>query len=500
MFSETTRASFFPTLAYLYVNITVSVTSLSEVPSSTAGMRTIIATGLLIVIVDHVVTARAVVHYPAEATRLRSIRCRLCCARSPNATGDLALCAPIHQTIMDTLPLETTQWIFELACTDGGHTGHALSLVSSHFHTVARKTRFHSVALAASPRRLQAFVGLYERECDALLGDRPRIRHLHVTFPCISGQNASSRRGGPSSRSRSLSPQPSNSSREINLPNLPVADDNLSSTSSAQPVVEGHLFVQPSYRSLVERPAPDPTASPEYISAAQTLFRLVTPDLLTLVVQCGFTCGGELTLPVIHGPFPRLREATFVGLADFRALFNAVLPTDGLTETPLFPALTRLSLTPFGKWRYDPALAFWSTAAPRVTHLSVADAEGWAGALASAVGVRVWEEPPPRTFLTSIRDGPLALARPPPAATFPTVRHLLMRPGTGPLRAVCGKVWSGYHARVRTLKRVEHACQGVGVEALVLPAPIDEDYLRVHYTSIRRGWLERVQDERDGAG
>ncbi|EIW62616.1 uncharacterized protein TRAVEDRAFT_42965 [Trametes versicolor FP-101664 SS1] len=86
---------------------------------------------------------------------------------------------------MDTLPLETLQHIFELACTDGGRTGNSLSLVSKGIRAAVRTTRFHSIALIASPRRLQSFIDLYRRECDPARGDRPRIQHMHVAFPYI---------------------------------------------------------------------------------------------------------------------------------------------------------------------------------------------------------------------------------------------------------------------------------------------------------------------------
>ncbi|KAI0633281.1 hypothetical protein C8Q77DRAFT_776502 [Trametes polyzona] len=54
---------------------------------------------------------------------------------------------------METLPLETAQMICELACTDGGYTGQSLALVSKAYRAISRRTRFHSLMLAASPRR-----------------------------------------------------------------------------------------------------------------------------------------------------------------------------------------------------------------------------------------------------------------------------------------------------------------------------------------------------------
>ncbi|KAH9851352.1 hypothetical protein C2E23DRAFT_904375 [Lenzites betulinus] len=104
---------------------------------------------------------------------------------------------------MDTLPLETLQRIFAFACTDGGPTGVALSLTSKVIRAASRTARFHSISLVATPRRFRAFVALYERECDASLGDKPHIRHLYLTYPDSLPKGSLQER-----RSRSLSPSP----------------------------------------------------------------------------------------------------------------------------------------------------------------------------------------------------------------------------------------------------------------------------------------------------
>ncbi|KAI0656590.1 hypothetical protein C8Q70DRAFT_324832 [Cubamyces menziesii] len=109
-----------------------------------------------------------------------------------NPLGDARLPAspilPPHFTTMDTLPLEILQRIFTLACTDGSHTGIALSLASKSIRAASRTARFHSIALIANPRCLQSFLALYERECEEAVSngeDKPRIRHLYMTFLCI---------------------------------------------------------------------------------------------------------------------------------------------------------------------------------------------------------------------------------------------------------------------------------------------------------------------------
>ncbi|KAH9858631.1 hypothetical protein C2E23DRAFT_880093 [Lenzites betulinus] len=418
---------------------------------------------------------------------------------------------------MDTLPLETAQRIFELACTDGGATGHALSLVSKDFRAIARKTRFHSVALVASPRRLQAFVTLYEHECDAARGDKPHIRHLHVAFPRIPPPNSR----GPSTRGpgRSLSPRRRATTTVADpepTPSASVAAVSTVSTSTAelipiprrlQPLVgEDAPVMLRSRRQPADEDSeePDPAASPEYLHAAETLFRLATPDLITLAVQCGFSAGGDLVLPAIHSPFPRLRELAFVGISDIRTLLSPQLvAADGAPQPVLFPAVTHLSLAPPGRhWRRDPSLAFWSAAAPRVRHLSVADAEGWAGNLAAAVGVRVRWEPLPRLPPSARRARrPVRESdEPPPPPTWPSVRRLLLQPGPGPIGARCGNAWEYHNAQVEVLTQIQRGAEGAGVDVVLLPAPKVLRCLPDFYVSVRSGWLARVEDEDDAVG
>ncbi|KAL1945975.1 hypothetical protein VTO73DRAFT_1977 [Trametes versicolor] len=88
---------------------------------------------------------------------------------------------------MDTLPLETLQQIFALACTDGGFTGCSLSLTSKAVRAAVRTIRFHSVSLVAYPARLDSFVGLYAQECDPTLGDIPKVQHLRLVIPPSQG-------------------------------------------------------------------------------------------------------------------------------------------------------------------------------------------------------------------------------------------------------------------------------------------------------------------------
>ena len=86
---------------------------------------------------------------------------------------------------MDTLPVELLTPICFLACTDGGPTACALSLVSRHIHAVSRPARYHSVAfsgprvLTAVPRFLTRLKEEYEDREHAKAASR--VRHLFVS-------------------------------------------------------------------------------------------------------------------------------------------------------------------------------------------------------------------------------------------------------------------------------------------------------------------------------
>lgn len=398
---------------------------------------------------------------------------------------------------MDTLPVETVQHIFELACTDGGATGNALVLVSKEFRAAARKARFHSVSLTATQHSLQAFSALYERECDPVQGDKPRIRHLLVSFSQTLDDTA---RLPPSHSTRT--PIGASGMRKLRLwGTLKKVIRSRSSTSSGS--VEG--------TSTAGRTGEGPPWEcfssmacsclfPGYASAAQSIFRLAAPDLVTLVMQGASTmCCHPSAFPIINEPLPSLREATFVNV-DIRTLFSKQL-TSEVAETPIFPALTHLSLSRSGFWGPAPALEFWPAAAPHVTHLSAADAEGWIASLASAVGVRR-----PNTNVIAIHPNseyeplPPSSDEPPPEPTYPSVQHLLLRPSMGPVGACCGNAWMGHAARMRGLGQIERDCQERGVEAFVLMPSKDPTFLRDRYKVARREWLERIEDGSDGAG
>ncbi|KAH9847197.1 hypothetical protein C2E23DRAFT_849902 [Lenzites betulinus] len=389
---------------------------------------------------------------------------------------------------MESLPVETVQRIVHFTCTDGGATGCALSLVSRDFRAIARTTRFHSVALAASPRRLQAFVDLYERECDPVLGVKPLIRHLHLTFPHTPDSASIRRRrkmsSKPNLRTRSLSPSRPSPSHSISV----IADSDRPPVESS---TSGVLY---------------PTKSPEYRHAAETLFRLVTSDLITLVVQCGFTAGSSIDLRAIQSPFPSLREATFVGIYDVETLFSTQLIHKRI-GVPIFPALTHLSLGPTGSLDRHSCHGidlFWSYAAPRVTHLSVSEAENYAEALVRAVGVGMREDLEHQLALLTGNgppwNDPISRLHAPRVPSYPSVRQLLVQPSAVPASTASPPAHWRYEVRVTRLRYLREGCEDIGVEVVMLPAPKDSQNLFDHYALVRSGWLARVQDDSDDVG
>lgn len=441
---------------------------------------------------------------------------------------------------MDTLPLETLQRIFELACTDGGRTGNSLSLVSKGIRAAARTTRFHSIALIASPRRLQSFIDLYGRECDPARGDRPRIEHLHVAFPYIElGAIVHVVRGAdmhwPLAHTRSLEPFPSPLAQSTLKTAVPArgADQGTARTSTARtlPPALQHDAVRPNiwrrtllairrYRTVAMESltghrrtscsdhqttsGPEhlgPSTYEEYRDAAQTLFRLVAFDLVTLVVQYGFTFGGEMRLPIVDRPFPHLLEAAFVGVADPRALLSRA---DSEADSPIFPALTHLYIAVAYAGAHGLCLPFWTAHAPGVTHMSVSCAENYLNDISSAVGLRMPSEHR-ADLLPQGLDGDAdeededAPSLPTSTPMYPSVRHLVLQPGPEPKEAWCGNVWINYDAKMRALRWVGRSCETIGVEAFQAEAPVDGTFLN-YYERARSAWLARIGDSRDEVG
>ncbi|KAL1945758.1 hypothetical protein VTO73DRAFT_1760 [Trametes versicolor] len=440
---------------------------------------------------------------------------------------------------MDVLPLETLQQIFELACTDGGITGCTLSLVSKGIRSAARTTRFHSISLVVTSQRLQSFVDLYKRECEPAQDDKPRIRHLHVAFPYIEldfdtytddanvlwpleTSRSPDPRQGPAPSSI---PEHSNDAYvTVTFPNpSPNSPGITAGASRCRTAVmqqwAGHHRIRldasadfrhdlspssPEYSSGSFASPHNPATHREYISAAQTLFRLVAPDLLILVIYAVPTAGG-LRLPVIERPFHSLREATCVGVTDFRTL---LIDSDDTKAAPLFPAMTRLHLVPPD--RCGLSLSIWSAHAPHVSRLGVTRAESHVEEIERAVGAGLAKSlvPPLGTSWRGLRmpsseelnsrwGPPSPWSQSPPesplAPTYPSLRHLELE--LTPIEAVCEDTWQWYGEQFERLRQMVSRCGEVGIKAVEAEVPVEEQF-HDYCERARLRWLERTGNDR----
>ncbi|KAI0373488.1 hypothetical protein BV20DRAFT_962649 [Pilatotrama ljubarskyi] len=374
---------------------------------------------------------------------------------------------------MDSLPQETLRGIFELACTDGGYTGNSLSRVSKAIRAASRMARFHSISLIANPRRLASFLALYERECNLDPAERPRVRHLFVAFPRSVQGDSYERR-----RRRSLSP-PLDWYRwaaTVSAPGHSDHEDTVSPTPASEAAIQdialpAHPVEDMDVEDLEEeleywdwsgpiKPRPDPTASPAYLDAARKLFRLVTPDLLTLAIQSGFTYGGRLEYGIIEDPFPILREVTFIDVKAPELLFideAADNVPSASANGPLFPALTHLHfVTEYGD--ADLHLPQWSARAPRVTHLRITGVhQGHVQQFESALGVKV---DPFRGLRVHI-PGDFELPPPSlPPRTYPSLRYLIMQPQPLLAGGFCGNPLIDFENMLWDLWEIVGGCRG----------------------------------------
>ncbi|OJT09815.1 hypothetical protein TRAPUB_13685 [Trametes pubescens] len=163
---------------------------------------------------------------------------------------------------MNTLPQETLEQIFSLACDDGGATACALALTSKSIRAAACATRFHSVALFANLEPLKALVALYKEQRRISTRHRPRMKHLYLTLP--------------------FDPCP------------PVTHHDFMCT----------------FGTTHELP---------YYCALRALFDAVAEDLQSLVIEVDFQLE---TLPVLSQPFPNLRELTVIDIWSPRPLLD----------------------------------------------------------------------------------------------------------------------------------------------------------------------------------
>ncbi|KAI0326827.1 hypothetical protein GY45DRAFT_1339166 [Cubamyces sp. BRFM 1775] len=357
---------------------------------------------------------------------------------------------------MDTLPLEILQRIFTFACTDGGHAGVALSLTSKSIRAASRTARFRSIALIANPRRLESFLALYERECEAAASngvDKPRIRHLYVTFPRVEPRRRYYSPSFSPRRRTKAQPDTEESSKDS------VRKDPRPSESSR--AEEDDRLPRPSRgRSTIN----DPSLSVTYHDAARRFFQLVAPELWTLVIQVGFRYGGGLHIPLFTAPFPALREFTLIELLRPEWLFGAI---DVSSTGPVFPTVTHLHLLPHELER-EFQLDLWTTHVPHLTHLRVSGrSSGIIDELTLAVGAAPAPSLPPK---------------------FSGVRCLLIQPSPLPAPdGFCGTPLEEYDMALCQLEAFVKMCRDAGLEAAIVPAC--QEWFRAGVHRLREDWL-----------
>ncbi|PIL37522.1 hypothetical protein GSI_01216 [Ganoderma sinense ZZ0214-1] len=217
------------------------------------------------------------------------------------------------------LPVELLTQIFTYACTDGGHTGYSLLLVSKHIRAVSSPLRFHSISLTrASVEQVIQFSSclLAERALSKDTGATPRVRHL-----CL--------------------------------------------TAVKRSVIQHSLGDEE-----------EDTEQLEFNANVMTLLAIVAPDLLTLslVAKLPFYVPG-LSLPDIRRvSFPVLQELSITSDHVLFSLADLAPPPSPVGASTVFPNLTHLHWTceDFPS-RNVISLYPWIAAAPRLTHFRISN-------------------------------------------------------------------------------------------------------------------------------
>ncbi|KAH9940837.1 uncharacterized protein BXZ73DRAFT_75376 [Epithele typhae] len=264
------------------------------------------------------------------------------------------------------LPVELLHDIFTLACTDGGPTGCALSLVSRPVHALARAARFHSVVLVpATPFRVNRLRAQLARDCaaDAYV---PRLRHLCMSVVEGSGRfwpaDADTE---PSAAATAVEP---NRDGRKSRPAHKEDKDNLKDCARA-----GTAFRD----------------ARTYTQSVSALLQLAAPDLETLTFV---HCHGWVDVASMYGVecarFPALRELSLVGSYPFvevprtRGDYSARARPDDARDAEqeedgdgveeqgtAMPRLERLHLA--FPWAHIAGMELlpWLARAPRLSHL-----------------------------------------------------------------------------------------------------------------------------------
>ncbi|KAI0672742.1 hypothetical protein C8Q78DRAFT_990161 [Trametes maxima] len=271
---------------------------------------------------------------------------------------------------MDKVPVELLTLISFYACTDGGQTGCALSLVSRRIREASRPARFYSIALTTSPAQIQPFLGCLEKERSRSRDMRPRVRHL-----CLSlfGRGLET---SPHPSSALRAPLGQNFTTPTPAPAPGPADP---APTPDRPKTRAEFLASLQRRTQHWRAAQD-GLDEQYGRVIPALIRAVAPDVHTLaLIQVQWRSGSA---GLVRGcSFPALRELTLLGGdPSFLPLAPAAeVDLEGEDEDehagaeggrPLFPVLRRLHH--ILAWvNRDVDFTQWAAHAPNVTHLRV---------------------------------------------------------------------------------------------------------------------------------
>ena len=229
---------------------------------------------------------------------------------------------------MDKLAVELITLISVYACTDGGQTGCALSLVSKRIRAASRPARFFTVGLVNGPAQIEQFLECFQAERARATDALPRVRHL-----CLS-----------------LIGKGIDTSGHQPAPFVPAS----------QPKSRAEFLAAMQRRAQHWRSTQD-NYDDQYNRVVPGLIRAVAPDILTwALIQAQWRSS-----TIVRCCFPNLRDLIVVG-GDPSFLPFEFMPGG----RPLYPALRHLQhvLAFVGR---DVNFIQWAQHAPNLTNLFV---------------------------------------------------------------------------------------------------------------------------------
>ncbi|KAH9928520.1 uncharacterized protein BXZ73DRAFT_102359 [Epithele typhae] len=233
---------------------------------------------------------------------------------------------------MDKLPIELLTLIAIFACTDGGPTGCALSLVSKRIRDVTRPARFFTVCVFSDPAKIDQFLRCYEAERARATDALPRVRHL-----CLSLMRTGNQAGPGAGPTR-----------------MPLAP------TSTQPPTTREEFLAAMQRKTQQWRSAQDSLDEQYNRVVPALIRAVAPDVRTFaLVQAQWR-----SATVVRCPFPPC------GSSRSSAATRAFSPSPSRLRAAPLPRSAQAPSHSRVRGR-DVDFTQWAAHAPNVTHLRV---------------------------------------------------------------------------------------------------------------------------------